>query len=72
MRAKEAEDKVKALEERRNMYRDKTKMVLEKIDTAPERFAQTERKKSGGGRGQFLAHSHIRNQCPIHKECSIF
>merc|ERR1712113_493339 len=39
-------EKQRALEEKRNEYRSRTKMVIEKVDTVPEKFATQERKQS--------------------------
>ena len=43
-RQREREDAQKALEAKRNEYRSKTKTVLEKVDTVPEKFARAESK----------------------------
>ena len=43
-RQREREDAQKALEAKRNEYRSKTKTVLEKVDTVPEKFARSESK----------------------------
>ena len=43
-RQREIEEKQRILEEKRNEYRSRTKMVIDKVDTVPEKFAQ-ERKQ---------------------------
>ena len=40
-RQRERADQQKALEMKRNEYRSKTKTVLEKVDTVPEKFARS-------------------------------
>ena len=43
-RKREKLEAQRALEEKRNEFRSKTKMVLEKVDTVPEKFARSESK----------------------------
>ena len=41
---REIEEKQRALENKRNEFRSKTKTVLDKVDLVPEKFAGSERK----------------------------